>query len=81
MRLTSMLAMEVAVATLAAAIFAATLIAPTWIEFVFQADLDARSGDLERSVAVVSALVALGASMLARWEWRRHRPAQGGGDA
>jgi hypothetical protein len=47
------------------------LVWPDWIELVFGVDPDSGSGLLEWLIVLVAFTVLLGASTLARREWRR----------
>lgn len=75
MKLKTRLTVELVIAGLAAGVFVATLLAPSWIEMLFGVDPDRGNGDLERMIVVIAAAVAVAASVVARWDWRRSRRA------
>jgi hypothetical protein len=64
---------ELAMAAAAWALFSLTLLWPAWIEAITHFDPDQSSGNLERSICVLSVIAAIGFSALARWEWVRSR--------
>ena len=63
--------LQCAAAIVGAITFGATLAWPTWIELVFGVDSDDGSGLLEWTIVVASLAMSIGASILARSEWRR----------
>jgi hypothetical protein len=71
---------EAALSVVAAGALVLTLFVPDWIELVFQVDPDDHSGFLEWMIGV-GALVTLGASLLARSEFRRYQALRAGGSA
>jgi hypothetical protein len=62
---------EAVAATVSLIVGGLTLSRPNWIEIVFGVDPDRGSGLLEWLIVAVSVAVVLGASGLARREWRR----------
>jgi hypothetical protein len=63
--------LEAAGSSVSAVLLGVTLVWPGWIELVFRVDPDRGSGLLEWFIAVVSLIVSVFASVLARREWRR----------
>ncbi len=64
---------EVTLAAVAAALLVLTLITQEWIEALFGVDPDGGSGALEWAIVAGFAVVAIGASLAARYERRRAR--------
>lgn len=78
--------LEVAGASVGAVVLGVTLVWPSWIELVFGVDPDSGSGLLEWFIVVISLIVSVCASVLARRDWRRSiasdaRLAEGAGPA
>ena len=55
-------------------LFLITLVWHDWLEIVFDVDPDHGNGAVEWLIVGMSAVLALGCSLLARSEWRRTRP-------
>lgn len=55
-----------------------TLVWKDWIEIVFRVDPDNHSGSLESLIVVLFAMITIASGILARYEWRRTRPAVDG---
>ena len=49
----------------------ATALAPSWIELSLGIDVDHGDGEVEWGIIVVLGLMAVGFSILARFDWRR----------
>ena len=64
---------EAGLAAAFAASFLLALIAPDWIERVFDAAPDNGNGEAEWGIAVLFGLAAVVCAALARMEWRRAR--------
>ena len=61
---------EVVLAIVFAVLAVATIMDPHWIEQLFKADPDNRSGDAEWGITAVFGLASLFASLLAGRDWR-----------
>jgi hypothetical protein len=65
---------EVALASVSAALFVLTLLWKDWIELVFRIDPDAGSGAVEWSIVALTLALTIAFSVAARLEWRRGLP-------
>jgi hypothetical protein len=68
--------LEVALATLGAALFLITWLLPDWIEVAFKTDPDRSSGAVELLITSVALATAVGFGVLARLEWRHWQTAR-----
>jgi hypothetical protein len=72
---------ELAGATVSAALFVLTLVWPDWIEIVTGMDPDHHSGSLEWVVVTLACILTVSLSVTAHLEWRRRPTGVAAGDA